>query len=239
MEPGGYSAAAKRQVLADHFLFGELTPAERDTLLAYARVERYPAGRTIFLKGSPGRGMMAVLKGRVRISASSPEGREIVLNTIEEGEVFGEIALLDGNERSADATAAADCDLLVIDRRDFVPFIESHPGLALRLIAVLCQRLRRTTQQVEDVLFLDLPSRLAKKLLDLAATRANRTPEGLRFDGKLSQRELGNMIGLTRESVNKQLAQWQQEGVIAVEKGIITVLDEEELRSLLPETDRV
>jgi CRP-like cAMP-binding protein len=234
MDLGGHSVAAKRQIFAEHFLFRELTPAERDGLLTYAHVEHYGTGRTIFLKGSPGRGMMAVLKGRVRISATSAEGREIVLNTIEEGEVFGEIALLDGKERSADAVAAADCDLLVIERRDFVPFIENHPGLALRLMAVLCERLRRTTQQVEDVLFLDLPSRLAKKLLDLASTRAQRTPAGLRFDAKLSQREIGTMIGLSRESVNKQLALWQQEGVIAVEKGIITVRDEAELRSLVP-----
>jgi CRP/FNR family cyclic AMP-dependent transcriptional regulator len=234
MDTAGYSAALKRQILADHFLLRELTPTEREALLAYARVEHYRAGQTIFLKGSPGRGMLAVLRGRVRISASSPDGREIVLNTIDQGEVFGEIALLDGKERSADAVAIVECDLLAIERRDFVPFLENHAGLALRLIAVLCERLRRTTQQVEDVLFLDLPSRLAKKLLDLAATRAQRTPSGLRFEAKLSQREIGTMIGLSRESVNKQLAQWQQEGIVAVEKGVITIADEAALRDLVP-----
>jgi len=227
-------AGTKRRILADHLLFRELSPTERDALLAYARVEHYAAGRTIFHKGSPGRGMMAVLAGRVRISASGADGREIVLNIIEEGEVFGEIALLDGKERSADAIAATNCDLLVIDRRDFIPFLDNHPGLAVRLMAVLCERLRRTTQQVEDVLFLDLPSRLAKKLLDLAERRAERTPAGLRFDSRLSQREIGTMIGLSRESVNKQLGQWQEEGLIAVEKGVITLLNVGELRNLIP-----
>jgi CRP/FNR family cyclic AMP-dependent transcriptional regulator len=223
----------KRTILERHPLLGELTAAERDQLLTYARVEHYRQGSVIFLKDSPGRGMMAVLRGKVRISASAPDGREIVLNVIEKGQVFGEVALLDGKDRSADALAMEDCDLLVIERRDFVPFVESRPGLALRLIAILCERLRRTTQQVEDVLFLDLPSRLAKKLLDLAATSGKRTPSGLRLEAKLSQREIGNMIGLSRESVNKQLAQWQEDGVIAVEKGVIVLRDEAALRRIV------
>jgi CRP-like cAMP-binding protein len=223
----------KRSILEKHALLGELTAAEREALLTYARVEHYRSGEVIFLKDSPGRGMMAVLRGKVRISASAPDGREIVLNVIEKGQVFGEIALLDGKDRSADALAMEDCDLLVIERRDFVPFLESRPGLALRLIGILCERLRRTTQQVEDVLFLDLPSRLAKKLLDLAASSGKRLPTGIRLEGKLSQREIGNMIGLSRESVNKQLALWQDEGIIALDKGVITITDEAALRGLV------
>jgi CRP-like cAMP-binding protein len=223
----------KKEVLRNHFLFSELTPEESESLLAYARVERYPAGAIIFLKGSPGRGMLAVLRGTVRISASSAEGREIVLNTIRPGEVFGEIALLDGKERSADATASEECELLVIERRDFIPFLESRPRLALRLLAIICERLRRTTEQVEDVLFLNLSARLAKTLLRLAETDGRQVATGWRIERRVSQRELGNMIGLSRESVNKQLAQWEDEGLIARdERGGITLTDRETLETL-------
>src|SRR5579883_3455269 len=196
----------RRAILKSHALFGQLTESEIDQLLAQARVARYRAGEVIFLKSSPGTGMMAVLKGEVRISAPAPDGREIVLNTMREGEIFGEIALLDGKERSADAVAQCACELLVIERRSFVPFLRNNPEVALRLISVLCERLRRTTEQVEDMLFRDLPSRLAKKLLELA--------------------EEGG------ERINKQLRQWQIEGLVAVEEGRILLRDETALRAI-------
>lgn len=222
----------RRAILKNHALFGHLTEAEIEQLLVHARVAHYRAGEAIFLKASPGTGMMAVLKGQVRISAPSTEGREIVLNTIREGEVFGEIALLDGKERTADATAQSACELLVIERRSFVPFLRNNPEVGLRLIAVLCERLRRTTEQVEDMLFRDLPSRLAKKLLELAAASAERNAAGLPVATRLSQREIGAMIGISRESINKQLRQWQTEGLLSLESGAVVLTDERELRAL-------
>ena len=222
----------RRAILANHTLFAHLTPGEMDQLLLRAHVARYQQGQIILLKGSPGSGMMAVLKGRVRISAPSSDGREIVLNVIEEGEIFGEIGLLDGKDRTADAIAQTDCELLVIERRSFIPFIESNPQVALRLLAVLCERLRRTTEQVEDVLFLELPARLAKKLLSLAASGGERTLQGRRIATRLSQRELGAMVGMSRESINKQLRQWQNDGIVAVAAGRIELIDERALRAL-------
>jgi CRP/FNR family transcriptional regulator, cyclic AMP receptor protein len=173
-----------------------------------------------------------VLAGQVRISSPSPDGREIVLNMINAGEVFGEIALLDGKDRTADAVAQTDCELLVIERRSFVPFLTSNPEVALRLLAVLCDRLRRTTEQVEDMLFRDLPSRLAKKLLNLAAASDERTAGGARIATRLSQREIGTMVGMSRESVNKQLRQWQLDGIVASEQGCILLIDERALQNL-------
>ncbi|HZS85806.1 MAG TPA: Crp/Fnr family transcriptional regulator [Stellaceae bacterium] len=222
----------RRAILKSHALFGQLTESEIDQLLAQARVARYRAGEVIFLKSSPGTGMMAVLKGEVRISAPAPDGREIVLNTMREGEIFGEIALLDGKERSADAVAQCACELLVIERRSFVPFLRNNPEVALRLISVLCERLRRTTEQVEDMLFRDLPSRLAKKLLELAEEGGERSASGLRIATRLSQRELGTRVGMSRESINKQLRQWQIEGLVAVEEGRILLRDETALRAI-------
>ena len=122
----GPSYEEKRQIFERHFLLGKLSGDEIDTLLHYARVERYPSGREIFSKGSPGQCMMAVLRGTVKMSSVSPEGKEIVFNIMNPGECFGEIALLDGEERSADAVAMTDCELLVLNRRDFMPILEKR-----------------------------------------------------------------------------------------------------------------
>ncbi len=216
--------AAARQILKRHQLFGNLTEAELDQLLAHARIETHRARQEIFRKGSPGLGLLVVLKGTVRISSFGPEGEQVVLNSIEAGEMFGEIALIDGKERTADAAAATDCELLAIDRRDFVPFLRANPDAALRLLAVLCDRLRRTTEQVEDMIFLDSGARLAKKLLQLAQGQA------AEFAVRIPQRELGSMIGISRESINKQLAAWHKDGLIRVEGRRIVILDREALQ---------
>ncbi len=214
--------AAMRRILERHSLFGSLTPHELDQLVPHARLQAFRARQEIFHKGAPGLGLLAVLKGKVRISSIGPDGNQVVLNIINEGELFGEIALLDGKERTADAVAMTECELLAIDRRDFVPFVRANPEVALRLLSVLCERLRRTTEQVEDMIFLDAPQRLAKKLLQLAGNGKTTIT--------LSQRELGNMIGLSRESINKQLGHWQQDGVIRLEPGAIVLVDLAALR---------
>ena len=169
----------KRQIFERHYLLGELNRSEIDTLLTYARVERYPSGREIFAKGSPGQSMMAVLRGKVRIGCASADGKEIVLNIINPGEIFGEIALLDGHERTADAVAMGNCELLVLNRRDFMPFLEAHADICIKLLKILCQRLRQTSEQVEDVLFRHLESRIAKALLHLAQKTPARKPRAV------------------------------------------------------------
>ena len=223
----------KRKVFASHELFSRFSPAEIERLVSFSHARAYGAGEMIFEKGLPGQGLMAVLSGRVRISSPSPEGREIVLNIIHPGQIFGEIALLDGKERTADATAMEACELLILERRDFVPFLEKHPDICLRLIAVLCERLRRTTEQVEDVLFLDLQARLAKTLLHLVDAHGRPVSNGVALGAKLSQRDLANMIGASRESVNRQLSLWEEDGLISRDRGAITILDSAGLQMLV------
>lgn len=222
--------ALMRQIMLRHNLFSALSASELDHLLSRARLESYRARQEIFHKGSPALGVLAVLKGSVRISSIGPDGDQVILNLIGEGEVFGEIALLDGKERTADATAATECELLLIDRRDFVPLLHANPDLAVRLLSVLCDRLRRTTEQVEDMIFLDAGTRLAKRLLRLGAENRERNKASGRMLVLASQRELGTMIGLSRESINKQLAAWHREGIIKMEEGAIVILDEAALR---------
>ena len=163
-----FSVSDGREFLARHDLLGHLTPEELDRLLAPARVERLDEGQVLFRKGDPGDRLYVVLSGRISIGTTSEAGKEVVFNVLGRGEVFGEIALLDGKARTADATAMAESHLLVLDRADFMPFLERHPEVAARLIAVLCERVRWISESYEDALFLELPARLAKRLLVLA-----------------------------------------------------------------------
>src|SRR5262249_50300685 len=138
----------------------------------FTRVERYAAGHEIFAKGSPGQSLMAVLRGSIKISSLSSEGKEVVFRIINAGEIFGEIATLDGEERSAAAATVTDCELLVLNRRDFLRMLEDRADLCMILLRILCQRLRQTSEQVEDVMFSDLESRVAKALSRLAESVA-------------------------------------------------------------------
>jgi CRP/FNR family cyclic AMP-dependent transcriptional regulator len=223
----------KRQIFERHFLFGKLSASEIDSLISYSRVERYPAGREIFSKGSPGQSLVAVLRGSIKISSLSNEGKEIVFNIINAPEIFGEIGVLDGEERSADATAMTDCELLVLNRRDFLHLLENRADLCMIMLRILCQRLRQTSEQVEDVMFRHLESRLAKALLHLAESGAMHGPQSTSVELHLSQRELGNMAGGSRESVNKILQNWHRQGLIDLGKASVLIRDVEALRRLI------
>jgi CRP-like cAMP-binding protein len=224
--------AAQRHALLNCTLFTAMRPEDLNGILSLISERSVRRGQTIFQKGDIASSMMAVLKGSVRISTSSPDGKEVTLNTIRAGEVFGEIAMLDGRPRSADATAAEDCDLAVIDRRHFLPFLLSNQDLLLRMLAVLCQRVRETSRALEDLAMLDLPGRLARLLLRLADDHGSPAPDGIRIEFKLSQRDIGTRVASTRESVNKQLQVWRDAGWLSLNQGYITLRRTEPLRRL-------
>lgn len=226
----GTRSVDRRAMLAQHFLLAQLDDSALDSLLAVASERLFTNGQVIFQKGDPGTSMMAVLSGRVRIGAYSEDGREIILNMIESGQLFGEIALLDGKERSADATAMGKTTLLVLDRRDFIPFLEQNPKIVIRLFDVLCNRLRQTSEMVESIAFLDFGARLAKLLLQMAENYGVEKDQGLLINLRISQADLGNLIASTRESVNRQLNAWVQQEIIALEQGRIVILDRERLQ---------
>ena len=226
------STLSQRQVLRRSSLFARLGDAEIDAVLAHATVARHPQGDQIFAKGDPGNSMMAVLKGRVMITAPSQDGRQVVLTVMRDGDVFGEIALLDGKERTADATAATDCELLTVPRRSLLSLLERRPDLCIELLIVLCERLRRTNEQVEDLAFLDLEARIAKVLVRLAEENGNGRAPTRPVGVKISQRALGELVGGSRESVNKHLQDWKRSGIIAIEKGSIVIHDIEALAAL-------
>jgi CRP/FNR family cyclic AMP-dependent transcriptional regulator len=221
----GSTHQEKRRIFEQHFLLKLLSPCEIDALLSYSRVEHYPAGREIFAKGSPGRSMMAVLRGTVSISSLSPEGKKIVFNSVHPGEIFGEIAMLDGEERTAVATALEDCELLVLDRRDFMPLLEKHADICMVLLKILCQRLRQTSEQVEDVLFRHLGERVAKGLVQLAKSTGRKDLREAAVELRLTQQDLADMVGGTRESVNKHLKGLEKRRLIELGNSTILIRD--------------
>lgn len=224
-----------KEILARHFLMSEFTDDELSELVKRGRRRIFEPHETVFLKGDPGDRLYAILKGRVTISSVSAEGKEILLNILEEGELFGEIAMLDGKERTADARARTPTELLYIDRRDFFDFLTRHPDACFRLLGVLCTRLRWTSQIIEDAVFLDLPQRLAKKLLAFSEIYGEDDEKGTRIGLQISQQELANIMGTSRESVNRQLNHWRELGLIAVDHGRITLIRPDDLRNIVSE----
>jgi CRP/FNR family transcriptional regulator, cyclic AMP receptor protein len=224
----------KLSILRDHPIFGALGPELIDRLSSYAIRQTVKRATSIFARGDPGTSLFAVCSGTIKISVPSSGGREALFNLITEGSIFGEIALLDGLPRTADAMAITDCELLVIERRDFIPLVHERPELALKLIEVLCGRLRHTTDQLEDVMFLDLPSRLAKTLLELAKG-SGPASHGRRI--ALTQRHVSEIIGISRESTNKQLRIWQHRRWILLERGGIVILEPDKLATIVATID--
>lgn len=224
------SRRMKHDALLASPFFQHLSAEELDEILGFAVERRVPKGTVIFSKGDPGTSMMSVLAGRVRASSVSADGKEVTLNVIGPGEFFGEIALLDGKPRSADATAAEDSVLLVVERRHFLPFLFKNEKLIERLLAVLCDRLRRTSLALEELALFDLPARLARLLLQLARDHGSKVDGGVRIGLKLSQRDLSTLVSSSRETVNKQLRQWREQGLIDLVDGYLVIRSLDGLR---------
>jgi CRP/FNR family transcriptional regulator, cyclic AMP receptor protein len=223
-------ASGTLSVLRKHPIFSDLDPEAFDQLCRYAKHTTLKRGTTIVSKGDPGNSLIAVISGTVKISVTSPDGRSAILNLIGPGEIFGEVAVLDGHARTADATANTNCEIYVIDRRDFIPFVRSQPALAMKFIELLCTRLRWTSDQVEEVILQNLPGRLASALLRLTE-KHKLAPAGRTI--AVTQQEISEMVGMTRESINKQLRAWADRKWVRLEHGAIVVLDAGSLQAIV------
>jgi len=222
-------SSGKLAVLRKHPIFCDLDPEALDQLCRYAKHATLKRGATIFSKGDPGNSLFAVISGTVKISISSADGRNAILNLIGAGEIFGEVAVLDGQARTADAIANTNCEIFVVDRREFLPFVRSQPVLAMKFIELLCTRLRWTSDQVEQVILQNLPGRLASALIRL--TEKHKLAPGGRTIA-VTQQEISEMVGMTRESINKQLRVWATRKWVRLEHGAIVVLKAESLQAL-------
>lgn len=227
----------KRDVLKSHFLLKHLRDWDLELLARHSRLLEVPAGKTIFRKHDPGDTMLVVMSGRVVICSQSVDGREVVFNIMNPGEVFGEIAFLDGQDRTADARVLEDTVCLALDRRNFLPFLEDNPKIVIELLTVLCDRVRSTTVHIEDTAFLEFRSRLAKKLLAFGHHYGETVARGSHIELAISQTELGAMLQATRESVNRQMRRWVKQGIIEVDKGSITLVDPDRLETIADESE--
>jgi CRP/FNR family cyclic AMP-dependent transcriptional regulator len=225
--PSGPSQAAirvpdaeKRSMLQRHYFFGKLGQKNIERL-AHCIVEKsLRRGAVIFAKGESGSSLFAICRGTVKISAPSADGHDAIFNLIGQGSIFGEIALLDGQPRTADATVMTDCILFVIERRDFLPLVREESEIAVKLMEVLCKRIRQTTDQAEGLMFLGLPGRLASTLLRLSSSNKGTAEQKI----AITQGDLGNMIGTSRETINRLLRNWEERKWIRLERGATIIL---------------
>lgn len=221
--------AVKVRALARTDLFQAMAEKDLQELAGLARVLRVRSGREVFRKGSKPTELFAVVDGSVRVVTSSLEARDLILRTIGAGEVFGEIAIFDRRVRTATVQAAEDSTLLVFDSRDLRAFVERRPGVAIKLLEVFARRLRDTTRQLENNVFLTVEARLAQTLVGLAEEVRSR--EGSRWiTPRVPQTQLAAIVGTVRERINKQLKKWEREELIRVTDGRVELLDIEALR---------
>ncbi len=220
-------------LLAGHHLFRDLNPEVVGRIAALVTIRRLKLGEVLFLKGDEGDALYMVLSGRVRISTTGPGGRAVILNIIEPGDIFGEVALLDGMPRTADAIAIVRTELIVIARRDFTPLLEQEPSLTLHLLKLICERLRRTSEQVEDSTLLPVPGRLAKRLLAMADLGGETVSGGVSVRLPRSQNELAQMLGISRVCTNQHLQRWRRNGWINLTRGHVVICDREALQGLV------
>jgi CRP/FNR family transcriptional regulator/CRP/FNR family cyclic AMP-dependent transcriptional regulator len=195
------------------------------------RRRRFPRGDIIFQKDDPGQSLFIIEGGTVRIYVPGTQGADLTLAVMGEGDFFGDMSLLDGRPRSASAAAATDAVLLSLERNDFATLLRSRPDAALAILAVIAARLRESDQMASDLAFLDVSGRLARRLLDLSISNGVRRTDGVLLQVTLTQEELANMIGVTRESVNRNLSMFRRLGLIGREGRKIIIRNPTQLRT--------
>jgi CRP-like cAMP-binding protein len=219
------------RLLSANPFFASLGPEGVDAVAALCVTRSLASGETLFLKGDPGDALYAVRRGQIRIATGTDEGRRLTLNLLGPGDVFGEVALLDGQPRTADATAVEATELFMVRRRDFLALLESQPQVAVRVIEFLCERIRWMSERMEESVLLPLPARLSRRLLALVDDYGS--------DLHVSQEELAIFVGSTRESVNRHLQAWRRQGLVELRRSHIRVLDRARLEAAPKHQGRV
>jgi len=217
-----------QSVLRSCALFKVVDETTLALVTASLRTRRFRRNEVIFHAGDPGDSLFIVESGSVKIVLASPEGEEAIIATLHRGDFFGELAVLDGAERSATAVAFEPTELYALSRAPFLELVNSQPGLRAALLTSLAAELRRLTHHVEELHFLDLPGRLAMRLVELAR-EADPSGREAHLPWPYTQSELASMIGGSRQSVNRLLAGLSDEGLLRIERDAIVIPDVEAL----------
>ena len=228
---GRLDQSERQALIRRSFLFRDVPQPILERVAALSVTKQLDRRETLFNRGDDGDALYAVVEGMVRIWVGSDSGKELTFSMMEPGDVFGEIALLDGLPRTANATAQEASMLLVIQRSSFLSVLENEPSLARHIIELLCERMRLKTDLLSDFAFADLPVRLARKLGDLVMAHGEIDGNEARLGRRFSQTELAQMLGVSREAINKQLAVWSHKGVVSTEDGGLTILNLSTLRA--------
>lgn len=200
-------------ILKMNALFADLGADELQRISGLCHTRQVAAGEMLFQKGDDGDALYGVRRGQIRIETGAADGSRLTLNFLGPGDLFGEVAVLDGESRTADAAAAEPTELFVLRREDFLGHLEREPRVAIKLIALLCQRIRWMSERMEESVLQPLPVRLARRLCALSSDFGSEV--------HISQEQLGVFVGAARESVNRQLQQWRKDNILDLQRGRI------------------
>jgi CRP/FNR family transcriptional regulator, cyclic AMP receptor protein len=229
---GRLDLSERQALIRRSFLFRDVAQPILERLAALSVTKQLERRETLLSRGDEGDALYVVVEGMVRIWVGSDSGKELTFSMMEPGDVFGEIALLDGLPRTANATAQEATLLLVIQRSAFLSVLETEPSLARHIIELLCERMRLKTDLLSDFAFADLPVRLARKLDDLVTAHGEIDGNEARLGRRFSQTELAQMLGVSREAINKQLSAWSHKRIVSTEDGGLTIVNLAALRAL-------
>lgn len=213
--------------------FANLTQHEAENLAGRLIIRHFSPGQVIFHHGDPGGLLYIIMKGKVKITHSTPEGNEALLAILGEDDFFGELALLDDSPRSATAEAIGATETLTLHRDEFIRYIRNNPDFSRHVLQTLARNIRRLNSQLSDVFFLDLPARLARTLLNLAEQHGRVTADGIVIDLSLTQTDLAEMTGATRVSINKAIGRFRREQWVQTKRRKFILLNPEALQHLI------
>jgi len=224
-------ALTAQTILERTRLFRGLPEATIQRISALSMRRSYSNGAIVFSQADPGDALYGVVTGKIRISASSRNGKQMFLNIMEPGDTFGEIALLDGRHRTATASATTPSELIIITRDHFLQLLKREPELVSHVMQLLCERIRWTSGLAEESALLSVPERLARRLLSLGQLHGRKTPNGVELS--ISQEDVAQFLGLTRQAVNQHLQNWKTQGWLTLGRSKIVILDEHALRDVI------
>lgn len=210
-------------------LFAALDPDGAAALRASLVEQTFAKGEVLFSEGEPGDRMYAILDGKVKLGQTSADGRDSLLAVLGPGEMFGELSLFDPGLRASTATALTDATVVGMSHQQLQPWLNGRPAVAAALLQALARRLRRTNEAMADLVFSDVPGRVAKALMDLGEKFGVVTAQGLMVTHDMTQEELAQLVGASRETVNKALADFAQRGWIQLESRQVLITDVERL----------
>ena len=214
-------------------LFDGISPSDMQEMEKITRMEEVKKRQPLYLTGDPSRNVYLLKRGRVKIANTAPSGKEVTFDILEPGEVFGELDAMEDAPRSTSAEALDDVLICVIPRKEFDQYLAMHPTVMFKLTKLIGLRIKKIQSRVEDLVFRDVPARLAHLLSELSKTEGVADKQGIRLKVKLTHQEMANLIGCSRETVSTTMGQFRDNGLIHMDGRTITIVNEKGLSKLL------